>query len=124
MTTKELFTFDKAMPEEEFYLLGYFRWQDLQPRAALAKDSSGTLVVLHDEEQARNYGKAFAAKFCKEGVDDGTVYCSVIVHVTRGGGKEIKDTVITCFSNNQEMTYQETIRNLETLFIERGIYEV
>jgi hypothetical protein len=125
MTTQELFTFDKSIPEETFYLLGFFRWQDLYPHATLIKDKDNNLIKLDDENLAKQTAKAFAAKYCKESVDDGTIYCSVVLHITRGGGLDkIKDEAITCFTADREFSYQEVIRNLETLFIERGICEV
>lgn len=124
MTTEELFKFDLNIPEETFYLLGFFRWKDMEPRAELVKDKKNNLIVIKDEALARQVGEAFSGKYCKFGVDDGTVFCSVVLKVTRGAGKPVKDEQLTCFTAYREFSYQEAISELERLFFEKGIYEL
>ena len=122
MTLDELKTIDLTMPVEEFYAIGYYKWVGYNLKACFASDKDGNIFQLSSDEKALRGAKALAVNYCKEGCEDGTIFCSLAMKITYGGGKEPVNKDLAYFTVGGAMTTRdEVMAQLEIMREQRGL---
>ncbi len=129
MTTREMLHYDPDMQEEEFFVIGYYKWLDYEPHAFIASDKDKQIVKLRDKETAERNAMSLAKSSCKQDCENNSVFCTVVVRIRIGGGKEPEGEEVTKYFLKDgnviaQVTRDEAIQGMVNVYQQRGVLEV